>query len=335
MRRASLFRRGFTLIELLVVIAIIAILIALLLPAVQQAREAARRTECRNKMKQIGLALHNYYDVYKTFPPQAVWGYPNQPSYQVGSLPAPFHHTWCTFILPYIDQAPLYQQIDFNLPAWGQPIVGTRVEAFHCPSDGGGLDNPADTDGIEYTNYPGCAGYHWWYPTGRGRGLWDGVFNYVRAIKMADIRDGTSNTAMVIERYSRGYDSGQNPPNRRVRVNGVGRPRPFGWRPVYCAAFVGTSIAGWPTNEGGRERFAEVDGSGPKQAWRWFRNHAFAPSFIAYGGLNTHWLGASSMHPGGANHLFADGTVHFISESMDWTLWTSLQGISEGDQVQY
>jgi len=324
------FRRGFTLVELLVVIAIIGILIALLLPAVQAAREAARRSQCVNNMKQIGLALHNYHDTNKTFPPQAIWGVPNTASYQLGTLPAPFHHTWCTFILPYMEQQALYDSVDFTLPAWGQApqsIVGTQVDGLRCPSDVG-LDTPADSSNIAITNYPGCQGYHWWYPTGRGNGQWDGVFNMVKPIKIRDIRDGTSNTAMVIERTGRGHDSGN-----IVMQNGRGNLRPASWAPVFCAAFVGTNIAGWPTNEGGTERFAEVDGSGAKNAWSWFRNHAYTPSFIAYGGLNTHWLGAGSLHPGGANHLYADGSVGFVSETMPWEMWTDLQGISEGATV--
>lgn len=269
-------RRGFTLVELLVVIAIIGILIALLLPAVQAAREAARRSQCTNNMKQIGLALQNYHDVYKTFPPQAIWGVPNKPAYELGNtLPRPFHHTWCTFILPFMEQKALYDTVDFRQPAWGQQIVGKRVDVLHCPSDAGGLTDPSKTHNIEYTNYPGCAGYHWWYPTGRNRGLWDGVFNYVQQITIAEIMDGTSNTAIVIERYSRGFESSQ------VTVNGLGRPRPADWGPVFCAAFVGTSIAGYSTDEGGTQRFAEVDGSGPKVAWRWFRDHAFAPSSLS------------------------------------------------------
>jgi prepilin-type N-terminal cleavage/methylation domain-containing protein/prepilin-type processing-associated H-X9-DG protein len=320
-------RRGFTLVELLVVIAIIGVLVALLLPAVQAAREAARRTQCVNNMKQIGLGLQNYHDTFKKFPPQAIWGYPNTPSNQLGRLPAPYHHTWVTGILPFMEQQPLYDTVDFRLPAWQQAIVGTRVEALHCPSDGGGLDDPSQTHGIEYTNYPGSAGYHWWYPTARGKGLWDGVFNYVKSLRMAEITDGTSNTAMVIERYSRGFEG-------PAQQNAAGSPRPAGWAPVFCSAFVATGIAGHATNEGGAERFAEVDGSGPKVAWQWFRNHSFAPTFIAYGGLNSHWLGASSRHPGGANHLFVDGSVHFIGETMPWNLWVDLQGISEGTVVQ-
>ncbi len=324
--------RGFTLVELLVVIAIIGILIALLLPAVQAAREAARRSHCTNNMKQIGLALHSYHDVHKTFPPVSIWGVPNTPEYQLGYAPGAFHHTWVTLILPFMEQTPLWDTVDFRLPVYGaspQAIVGTRLENLHCPSDGGGLDDPADTDGMEYTNYPGTMGYHWWYPTARGRGLWDGVFNCVKPIKIRDIRDGTSNTAMVIERYSRGYEGPHN-------TMGTGRPRPYDWRPVYTPAFVGTSLGGWPTNEGGPNRFQDVDGSGARQNWVWWRDHAaHGASAMSWGGFNAHYLGFSSMHPGGGNHMMADGSVHFISETMDWIMWCDLQGISEGATVNF
>ena len=106
--------RAFTLIELLVVIAIIAILIALLLPAVQQAREAARRSSCKNNMKQLGLALHNYMDVFQQVPPQGIYAHWD------GTVNQPRHHTWISQLLPYMDQAPLYNQINFEAPAWGQ-----------------------------------------------------------------------------------------------------------------------------------------------------------------------------------------------------------------------
>ncbi len=121
----TLKKRGFTLIELLVVIAIIAILIALLLPAVQQAREAARRTECKNKLKQIGLALHNYHDVFGVFPPS---------SFSNGA-----RLSWHVSILPQIDQAPLYNQIDFSQLNYSHASFKTlftpvTVTAWHCPS---------------------------------------------------------------------------------------------------------------------------------------------------------------------------------------------------------
>jgi prepilin-type N-terminal cleavage/methylation domain-containing protein len=126
-------RVGFTLVELLVVIAIIGILIALLLPAVQAAREAARRTQCNNNLKQIGLALHNYHDSHKTFPPDAVWGA------FVAAAPTaqqnPYHTTWLLAILPYLEQQPLYDTVDFELPMYGQPVTSTQLGALQCPSD--------------------------------------------------------------------------------------------------------------------------------------------------------------------------------------------------------
>lgn len=317
----SSVRKGFTLVELLVVIAIIGILIALLLPAVQAAREAARRMQCTNNLKQIGLALHNYHGTYKTFPPSVIWGYPNTPEYQLGVLPAPYHHTWCTAILPFMEQQSLYDTVDFRLPAWNQPIVGTQVSGLRCPSDSGGLNQPADTSGIAITNYPGSMGYHWWSTQG-------GVFNIEKITKMADIADGTSNSIMVAERYSRGYESGP------ALTNGTGYPRPMGWAPVFTPAFLGTSIAGYPTNEAYGSSFNEVDGAGAKGAWVWFRNHAYTPMYMAYGGLNANWHGASSMHPGTVNHLLGDGSVRAISETMDWWNWNYLNQINDRNPVQ-
>jgi prepilin-type N-terminal cleavage/methylation domain-containing protein/prepilin-type processing-associated H-X9-DG protein len=323
MRRPRSLRTGFTLVELLVVIAIIGILIALLLPAVQAAREAARRSQCTNNMKQIGVALHNYHDTHKKFPPSVIWGTPNKPANVLGRLPDPYHHTWCTAILPFMEQQPLYDTVDFSLPAWGQAIVGTQVEGLRCPSDSGGLDDPSTTDDIAITNYPGTMGFHWWYGPADRRG----VFNVERTVKMRDIADGTSNTIMVAERYSRGYEAGP------AMTNGTGYPRPMGWAPVYCPAFLGTSIAGFSTNEGGTSRFQEVDGSGAKGAWSWFKNHAISPIIMSHGGINGWWMGASSMHPGGANFLLGDGSVHFLSETMDWNEYDYLTGVGEGKPV--
>ena len=150
MRRSGI--RGFTLIELLVVIAIIAILIALLLPAVQQAREAARRTQCKNNLKQIGLAMHNYHDVYLGFPP----GYMNTAPYHAnGNGPISGNYSqwvWGAMILPYIDQAPLYSRLqvgDIRLadaltaggPYDSTDLLATPLTAFMCPSDVGPATN--------------------------------------------------------------------------------------------------------------------------------------------------------------------------------------------------
>lgn len=141
-------KRGFTLIELLVVIAIIAILVALLLPAVQQAREAARRTQCRNNLKQLGLALHNYHDQHQVFPP-AYLGSPTQTGTAFGiSFPDHNHNgpsglAWGALLLPQLDQAPLYQQFDPTQPVWlpsQATAARTKLPAFLCPSASGGSD---------------------------------------------------------------------------------------------------------------------------------------------------------------------------------------------------
>ena len=124
-------RKGFTLIELLVVIAIIGILIALLLPAVQAAREAARRSQCTNNLKQIGLALQNYHDVNRSFPPYGEMGIPGPANPQHS-----YHHTWITAILPYMEQMPLYQSANMKMPVLtsgqnphgaGQAVVGQAI----------------------------------------------------------------------------------------------------------------------------------------------------------------------------------------------------------------
>lgn len=141
-------RRGFTLIELLVVIAIIAVLIALLLPAVQQAREAARRTQCKNNLKQIGLALHNYQDTNQVFPPSCILnpyidGSAYGISYGDAQRVGPPGFGWGMTLLPYLEQGNLYNRFNTNEPIWSPlnaPAAGTRMQAFLCPSATGGSE---------------------------------------------------------------------------------------------------------------------------------------------------------------------------------------------------
>ncbi len=188
--------RGFTLIELLVVIAIIAILIALLLPAVQQAREAARRSSCKNNLKQFGTALHNYHETHKTFPFGTI-------TRINGPAPAPgtsnTRQNWFHMILPFIDQAPLYQQfvpqMQTNVFPGSWTGATTVIQVAMCPSDPA---NPKTTQQGFHGNYVTC--------TGSGNSgasntyaVTNGLFYPLSSTKIRDILDGSTNTIMMGE----------------------------------------------------------------------------------------------------------------------------------------
>jgi prepilin-type N-terminal cleavage/methylation domain-containing protein len=208
-------RRAFTLIELLVVIAIIAILIALLLPAVQQAREAARRTQCRNNLHQLGLALHNYHDVYGMF----VYG-STHPDPGAGSNTRPARYSGFVGLLPYIDQAPMFNQISgdqFSRVPWDGNYAPWRtvIPGIQCPSDTDVQLEPGQTN----ANYMFCRGDSAWdhnqwggNPGGNGtpkrglRGMFTGLGdNWLddtngRCVRIRDVSDGTSSTIAMSER---------------------------------------------------------------------------------------------------------------------------------------
>ena len=198
-------RTGFTLIELLVVMAIISILIALLLPAVQQAREAARRTQCRNNLHNIGLALLNYQSNHQILPPGWLTS-------RVGNYVYPGYSSWLIAILPDIEQQSLYNSINSNLPSWepaNSTAVSQRVELYLCPSDTMnvgmfryqwlGYDLT-----FSYSNYVGNLGRDFIYDYyDYGQGLQpDGVLYRRSTTHMQDITDGTSMTLMAGERIN-------------------------------------------------------------------------------------------------------------------------------------
>ncbi len=326
----SVTRRGFTLVELLVVIAIIGILVALLLPAIQAAREAARRSQCSNNAKQIALGLQNYHDTYKTFPPGVIWG-PGRPPYTL-----PYHHTWNVMILPFIEQQALYNTVDMRLPIWGQSIVSTPVPTLRCPSDE--RDLPSQTQNIAVTNYPGSEGYHW-HPTaniGANSAPWNtygdplsdacslnGIFTVTTTSKMSSVRDGTSNAIIFAEDDSMGYGGGA------IRTCGTGLRRVG--TPVFDSAFVGTASNGWGANETGTNT-VNPDGSA-KTNGTWFRNHSFTPTYIAAWGPNSEHYGPSSYHPGGLHAGMVDGSVGFITANIDYGTWLKLNAMADGHTV--
>ena len=177
-------KQGFTLIELLVVMAIIGVLVALLLPAVQQAREAARRTACRNQLRQFGLALHNYHDVHRTLPPGSIIVGP--------AFPTLSGWGWGAMLLPQLDQGPLYSKVDFGqgtAVGANRGVIPVRLGVWRCPS----APQPEQIT----VPIPGHADAT--IPTGNYAGS-EGVLNPLSHVRFADITDGLSQTLFMGER---------------------------------------------------------------------------------------------------------------------------------------
>lgn len=278
--------RGFTLIELLVVIAIIAILIALLLPAVQQAREAARRSTCKNNLKQIGLGLHNYHDTHRVFPPGRI------ETSRLG---------WGTMILPYIDQAPLYNQISAsgafettststNVHWYGvaamatsgnPPLAKTIIPVYNCPSDPmGGINTELSSYGK--SNYVGTRTASNVADTANINASFYGNSNR----KIRDYTDGLSNTIHIGEKRTQGTQNG-----------------------ALWAGSASSEIA---------HLIARIDWS------------ADDTNYIING--NFAWT-VSSVHTGGAHVLLGDGAVRFLSENINIGTWAALGTIAEGEVI--
>jgi prepilin-type N-terminal cleavage/methylation domain-containing protein/prepilin-type processing-associated H-X9-DG protein len=323
-RRAHAPRSGFTLVELLVVIAIIGILIALLLPAVQAAREAARRSQCTNNLKQLGLGHHNYHDVFKTFV------YRKGGTSACGSTRLDGNcnrRSGFISLLPFLEQQPMWDAVKAGQPSAGIPSEGpggwrswgpwnTQISVVVCPSDTETPFYSGRTNRLN--NYAFCVG-------DQVNGIRDGqnlrgIFSYARCASFRDITDGSSNTLMMSERLKadfgiRGAAQGEIPDERgtAVSVSGIGSA------PGTCLSqsdgryfAAGTQVKGrfglWNDGQPERVGFNTVLPPNGPSCTDDSNPNADSVNLV---------IPPSSAHPGGVNCLLADGSVRFISETID------------------
>ena len=333
----SISRAGFTLIELLVVIAIIGVLISLLLPAVQKVREAANRTQCQNNLKQIGLALHNYHDTFKRFPPGYIDGNKSTSATLAG---IPDNDVgpgwgWASFLLPYLEQGNVYNRIDFkqgvgigvNVQMSQQPL-----SVFQCPSDDlqeafpiydSTFTTPIAV--VAHGNYVGCNGWVECYNNAGGfcaggvgnDGLpgttgaaANGLFYRNSKTNIASVIDGLSNTIVVGERSSNHAPS------------------------TWTGAVTGARCPAWMATIPPTQPYTPPPGPA-------YDNADFDEALILAHGNATHLPSSDfpiydpdvfySKHPSGANFLFGDGSVHFLSSNIDPNTYQNLSTIAGGE----
>jgi len=217
-RKTATSQRGFTLIELLVVIAIIAVLISLLLPAVQSAREAARRAQCVNNLKQLGLALHNYHDTQGQFPLGAVGRSPTTGLYPAGIQ---YRQPFCVAVYPYLEQGTIYASYNANVNFNSVDNATTRlvrVSSWNCPSDESHVFNLGGTFPTTVMDHKGSYGVNWGPTNFWNGGQKNAPFWIAYGASIAQISDGTSNTLAMMEMIQTPQANGQTPIDRRARL---------------------------------------------------------------------------------------------------------------------
>jgi prepilin-type N-terminal cleavage/methylation domain-containing protein/prepilin-type processing-associated H-X9-DG protein len=337
---------GFTLIELLVVIAIITVLIALLLPAVQSAREAARRTQCINNLKQIGLALQNYHDVNGSFPIGVQWfGSWDTQCSNGGSFAASGHNMF-TAILPYVEQSPVFNAINFSfgsLSVSGQlqygvyagPIQSTALQShintFICPSEVSPTSGQSIYMPISQTSYAAVLGYldiihYLHYPNACNSYIQpDGVFGIGYSCRITSIPDGMSNTMFVGEasRFKNEVDNWMNEWSSAYWWNStipnVSRLSAFATTAPKLNANLQTPDP---------QSYNDISRSytGYYDSWVYDPNPA-------YNALNAGQFGFHSQHPSGANFVFGDGAVRFLKQQINPSVYRALSTKAGGEVI--
>jgi prepilin-type N-terminal cleavage/methylation domain-containing protein/prepilin-type processing-associated H-X9-DG protein len=364
----KLRRRGFTLIELLVVIAIIGVLIGLLLPAVQSAREAARRSQCINNLKQLALAVHNYASANgDTLPPHLVDEHWSTAGIGGNNAPWPYPQTQSlqARILPFMEQVPAYNSINFFVGSRWQGTGGrppdngdlgwagviqmtsltTQIKSFLCPSDTNvGIINavgwPGRTKAIANCNYPNNVGLNRrinnWRMNGAGyiATNWDGALKPV--VSLGTFTDGTANTALFSE-----------------WVKGNGGQFTDGLGLVYGLNLASDAFTGQPYADWLQAQQCQLNGFRGGNWWDWkgewwiegdrqIYSHIQPPNRRSCGwsdigtpdgrGTMT-FMGASSNHPGGVNVAFMDGSVKFVKSSVNYINWHAIATPNGGETV--
>jgi len=332
MSRANAWKNGFTLVELLVVIAIIGVLVALLLPAVQAAREAARKSQCTNNLKQIGVGVHNHEAATKQIPynrysgnygvPESFWG-----SAQVNGPGAPCRAwSWLASILPYIEQSAIYAQGKIPTePLGSSDAISAVISTFQCPSDELKDNNPINRSNTWYikgvrnigmTNYDGVMGAQSNVPIffndnidGGGNEPWfngNGVmaiFAWQSPLGFKNVEDGTSNTLMSGEQA---FEMARANCGEDGKCYGLG----YSWAHSVEASATAAiqpnfAVPGAPNLDPAATTFP-------------YRSQ----------------FGFNSMHPGGLHFVYVDGSVHFINESIELGVYHALATIKGGETLQ-
>lgn len=335
-------RRGFTLIELLVVIAIIAVLISLLLPAVQSAREAARRAQCINNFKQLGIALHNYHDTLGRFPYGAIVAPVGNYWYPTGVGGEHYRYSSFAMLSPFLEQTTMFGALNFSFPVYmpdgsisppNTTILSAQIATFLCPSDEPKIVQPGFAPG----NYVACAGNG----LPGGSALYEnpnGCFFYNSGVGIAGITDGLSQTVAMSESIL-GQASGAfalapgTPVNPRVIMAqqvavDINTFPPVDLTVAECAS-AAAGISGYYNAQRGGS-WAQGD----------FRHalytHYFPPNSKTYDclrGSDYGWKGPRSYHPGGVSVLLCDGSARFVKDTVSLPAWQGLATRGGGEVI--